>query len=55
MFDLVIIIAILPLVINPKKVTENPACKIKNPAVIRGLGIIVIIVLILANLARFLV
>lgn len=53
MFEIVIIIVMLPLIITPKKVADRPACKIKNPAVLRGLGIAVIIVVLLMNYARF--
>lgn len=32
-----------PLVINPNKVIQRPGCKIKSPAVIRIMGILLIL------------
>ncbi|MCI9584804.1 MAG: hypothetical protein HFG46_14235 [Clostridium sp.] len=45
----VILCAILgaPLIINPKKVVERPACRIKSPAVVRILGVVIILLGIL--------
>lgn len=36
-----------PLIVNPNKILERPGCKVKSPAVIRRLGILVIIIGIL--------
>lgn len=52
-FEVVIILVMLPLIITPKKVVDRPACKIKNPAIIRGLGIAGIIVILLMHVANF--
>nr|WP_304057132.1 hypothetical protein [Enterocloster clostridioformis] len=50
----VIIIVLLPLVICPDKITRRPACKIKNPTVLRVIGIIAIIVSIFMIVKDFL-
>ncbi len=48
-FSILIIIAGLPLIINPKKVTERENCKIKSEMGIRICGI----VLVLLGIASF--
>lgn len=41
-----------PLVINPNKVVERPACRIKSPVVVRIMGAAVILIGILWPLIR---
>ncbi|WP_270814619.1 hypothetical protein [Hungatella effluvii] len=49
----VCLVIAVPLIRNPQKVTERPACKIKNPTVIRVLGILVLVIAIGSIALRF--
>lgn len=40
-------------ILKPGKITDKPGSRIKNPAIIRGLGILVVILCILAFVMEF--
>jgi len=47
-FSVLIIIIGVPMLINPKKVTEREASKIKSPTAIRVCGIVLIVLAIVS-------